>query len=821
MDINLAIRHLLNGECVLFLGSGFSVGATNANKQAFSTATPLAHKLLIEAGYANEDLIDDLGSASEIYQDVMGEHKLVEFLRNEYTAIEITKSQEFIGSLRFLRIYTTNYDNVIDLAYQKNRKALKQAVLSNRLNDFRDKNNLCVYLNGRIQNLTIESLNNTFKLTNVSYLTDDITNSPWITLFRTDLKAAKAIFFIGYSMQYDLDLQRIVYEDSQLKEKCFFILRDNEPKATISLIKKFGTPCPISLDGFIEKVQQLAADNAPTAIKLPPPQICFTKIKLPNAPSPILDGDVFSLLTKGEYIFDNIYHSILSPNDYKYCIYRTRVNEIYDAIINNGKKNILIHSDLGNGKTILIQELEAKLAYNGYNIYHFNKFWATLNDEIETICQQHDKTVFVFEDYSDKIKYLEALNCHRTDQILIVSERSSMNDLYYEKLLNIFTDFEHYDINKLNDEEVSKISDILTTYGLWAELSSKRDDLKGRFVIEDCNRHISSLILKLLHSPNILNRFQKLITSLKKEEGYYDAIIIILIAKVSRIEIDLDDLSYAIGAQHLNTPKFKKSPQICEFVNFDNNTIKPKSAIVAMELLQRIVDSRIIVSVLINTFKRLAPHYHSNLNIKNMLQKIMTYTNLQHVLNKEDQNYKYNLLSFYESIKVLHFCEKNPHFWLQYAIVMLSQHEYEKAKAYFDASYSYAKKIENFDTFQIDNHYARFLLENEIEAGTKSTCIDAFTRAHNILMDPKHKKEVRHYPYRVAQNYYPFYERFYKSMSIKEQQIFIKACVEMLERIQWYEKTCQTQDNKIDVQKAKQKLTVIVAENMARYDSKV
>ena len=34
--------------------------------------------------------------------------------------------------------------------------------------------------------------------------------------------------------------------------------------------------------------------------------------------------------------------------------------------------------------------------------------------------------------------------------------------------------------------------------------------------------------------------------------------------------------------------------------------------------------------------------------------------------------------------------------------------------------------------------------------------MEAFLHAHSILMDPKHKIEVRYYPYRVAQNYYPF-----------------------------------------------------------------
>src|SRR5699024_10303378 len=101
------------------------------------------------------------------------------------------------------------------------------------------------------------------------------------------------------------------------------------------------------------------------------------------------------------------------------------------------------------------------------------------------------------------------------------------------------------------------------------------------------------------------------------------------------------------------------------------------------------------------------------------------------------------ILRYYENIKSLPSCDKNPHFWLQYAIVKLSEHDYEQAQIYFNVAYSFAKRIDNFDTYQIDNHYARFILENEIKLGTKETCMEAFLHSHSILMDPKHKIEVR------------------------------------------------------------------------------
>lgn len=53
---------------------------------------------------------------------------------------------------------------------------------------------LCVHLNGKVDKLTIDKLNGEFKLTNRSYLTTEFLNSDWLSIFKTDLMAAKAIF---------------------------------------------------------------------------------------------------------------------------------------------------------------------------------------------------------------------------------------------------------------------------------------------------------------------------------------------------------------------------------------------------------------------------------------------------------------------------------------------------------------------------------------------------------------------------------------------------------------------------------------------------
>lgn len=72
------------------------------------------------------------------------------------------------------------------------------------------KNKLCIHLNGYIGDLNEGALDKEFKLTDQSYTAEDFVDSDWITLFDSDLKTSDAIFFIGFSMNSDLDIKRVI-----------------------------------------------------------------------------------------------------------------------------------------------------------------------------------------------------------------------------------------------------------------------------------------------------------------------------------------------------------------------------------------------------------------------------------------------------------------------------------------------------------------------------------------------------------------------------------------------------------------------------------
>lgn len=67
---------------------------------------------------------------SELYIDKFGPSKIIEKLKNEYTISEIAEHHKKICSLPWKRIYTTNYDNIIEQSCVANGVVIDSASIS-------------------------------------------------------------------------------------------------------------------------------------------------------------------------------------------------------------------------------------------------------------------------------------------------------------------------------------------------------------------------------------------------------------------------------------------------------------------------------------------------------------------------------------------------------------------------------------------------------------------------------------------------------------------------------------------------------------------
>lgn len=808
MEFENALSYINLGNCVLFVGSGFSIGAKNISGTCMATGLELAKILYNECGESSDG--GDLQDASNIYIQKFGTYALVHYLKELFTIqkpTDITYDQKFITSLPWKRVYTTNYDNIIELGYNSSGRKIYPKVLSDSINGISDKTKVCVHLNGYIGNLNEVSLDKEFKLTDQSYTSEDFVESDWIALFDSDLKTADAIFFIGFSMNSDLDIKRIINRDPETYQKCYFIVWDQERAPVIRTLNNYGQTLPINVDGFVKAYKKIT----PKSIRIEDKYRCFDVIKnSPINPVDILDKDIHNLLTLGTVDINKISASLSFP-DKGYYINRTIVSEIVNQI-ENGSKRLLVHSDIANGKTMVLLGTALLLSRKKYNVYFYNGNTYNIDNEIENICKDNaTKIVLIIDNYSSNKKVLESIRLFGSNSIVLLSERSVLNEVATEWLFPKLGEFDEFDVNILSREDRVSLIHLLDDFGFWSERASYDFYRKDDYIASKCNGNLRNILLDLLKSKTVFDRFQSIINDIQDKQGYYEALLLMLLGKVFNIEFELEKVSIILGRNKINSSSFRRNATIAEFVNFDQGKIIVRSSLLAELILSRLSSTKTIVDLLITVFREL-DRFRSFDSYHQILVTFLSYANLQRVLNKKDPEYNSNIYRFFESVKTLNFCKENPHFWLQYAILVLASRDYPRADKYFETSYSYARKKNEFETFAIDNHYARYILENELESGTSETCMDAFHKAHAILMDPVHKTKVRFYPYRVAQNYYPFYEKFYPTMTVAEKKKFVKCCEEINCRAKEYAANAESPRSKSDVKKAIKLLDQIISE---------
>lgn len=222
MNLDQALEYVLKGEALLFLGAGFSKGAINSNHEQVKDAKELSQKLFAEMGMLY-DPEKSLNVISEYFQKKEGRARLLELLRDEYSIKEVTGTHKTIMKYNWKRIYTTNYDDAAEQASIENGIYRIPVTLSNKLDQTRDRREIVIHLNGFIEDMVEDTLNKEVKLTKVSYALESLEENQWAMVLKKDIEEAEVIIFIGYSLTYDIDLQRIIIKNSDNRDKIYFI----------------------------------------------------------------------------------------------------------------------------------------------------------------------------------------------------------------------------------------------------------------------------------------------------------------------------------------------------------------------------------------------------------------------------------------------------------------------------------------------------------------------------------------------------------------------------------------------------------------------
>lgn len=779
IDCDILIDKIKMGKSILFTGAGFSFGAQNTLGKEPLGAKKLSQTLSEIAGIPTND---DLMFTSDYFLSKHSSVELIKILKDNYTLTSTSLTQNEICSLPWLRVYTTNYDLSVEMASNHSGRRVETIdILHSYGEASQQKSPLCVHLNGSINSLDSESLNQSFKLSASSYVSpNSFINSEWNYGFKKDLERANAIIFIGYSL-YDIDIQRILYEDESLKDKTYFITIETPDIQTEFTLSKFGHVIPIGTDNFAKVISQnqTVSTNGPDYLLQ-----AMSVYEISSHKADIRDSDVESLLMYGDLSMESIESYILGEIKVPYLINRTYVEETLKSIRN--EKNIIFYSALGNGKTLLINELKIEMARRDFNVFSVDDIDADYIGDIEYLASLPSQSLLFLDDYEQYMVIIEHISRSKIGNIIIIaSARLADHEYLREKLLGFNFIFDEFNIDTLDDNETHELIAIFENLGYWAEKATTPAE-KVKYIQKNNESQISLSLIDFLDSPVIKSKIKYIFSKLESNKDVKATILAICLCKVIGVPASKSLISEIAGNDSIYSPTLTALPEFKQLFRISNGVVQNSSSIFCICLMNEHYTASLVTQHLIRIatkFNDITPKDHIQ---DRVFKSMLKFSFIEKILPPTTK--VGNLQRYYEDLKVnIPWLRTNPHFWLQYAMTFIAFKNYDKAQNYLNQAYDLAGKKKDYHTDNIDTQQARLWLTVCSTIADGNIVYSKFEQAHNLLR----QRSDDIYKYRQVSRYAEFYNENYTKLSKPNKKKFIDACNFMIKHIS----KIQSEDN--------------------------
>lgn len=724
--LNKALELAKEGKALLFIGSGYSREAKNIKGNNLCSSTELSNKIARLMGLDNDNQMGLSRTATLYLEGYKGNYKtkaqtLVKLIQDNFLCSSVTDNQLQIMKFPWMRIYTTNYDNVAELASEQ-VGFVRQTVLPNdSITDVYKSKSSIIHTNGYVRCITADSFRDVFKLTSVSYESDSFSKSEIKQAMHHDLLEARAIILIGLSLEYDLDISRLLIE-TDTKEKTHFIFEHKDDlsqleQMQVKSFKNKGTVHYIGIDGLCDFMSTL--EN----IDIKDDLVYRSFIPRYNLPLPYVKEDVsaiWSVIYGGE-----INEALLSSHldDNKYLFSRSVLYEMEKAILNNDGFIYILTGRLGNGKSVLIEQLSCKLSNIG-QIYTLDSVYDDVREELVQLLMKNEKVFLFIDDYTQHLEILkqiaEIIEDDKENLKIILTSRTGNNLVSQYEILDYFhikiNDISWHSLDQIDNKEFLEIKKYYSRIGLTNKklnyIFTKNAKKQGDF---------SKVIIPLFDkNSKIGNKSLDEIKEVFNTNKYRELLLVVIINNLIQLKLDIDRILIILNQtdmKHILNHDYKMKE-----ILFNNNGYKLFNSAPYSKFIQKNLFSK---KEVINVLQKLFDNYHRLgivptgnkwSNEKDYRKHLLSLSNLRVLLSEmaADVNIKETIIGYFENLIDNEYCKDNIFYWLQYAMASMDNNDYDKAEMHLEKSYEIASERSGFNTYQLDTQYARFLLEKNM-----------------------------------------------------------------------------------------------------------
>lgn len=778
---NRALAAALQGTAVLFLGAGISYLCRNQANKPLPNGAALKHEFERECGLGRTAY--PLDRIAGHFARQKGNEALFTFLNSALRVEQLDDSLREFLSLPWVRIYTTNYDNAVRVA-KKNSRNPAPLTLSDPPNQVPQGST--IHLNGSIERVAPHDISEELTLTDSSYAADKLSNSAWSQFFRSDLRSAKSVIFLGYSLA-DIDISRLLLEDKSLIAKTVFVISPSADEIETSALGEFGAVFPI---GFDELWTHL--DRAQRAYTPPKFIQTFSALKelSPRLPVECSNSAVLlhQQLVYGEPPLGHIFNDLAVFDTNKFLVERTEISKAVKLMMEGRWRDIVITGELASGKTYSAIQL-GKILHDkyGYRVFIAGDV-RDLATDLRNVCQITDRVCIIFDQYRSYLDEISTYAAQRPDtHRLILTERLTTNDIFFEVLeprlgngnTHVVT------LEKLDEVEAETFDALINYAGLWGELAGFPAQQRTRRILNDFAGSLYRVLLEIIQSKKVQSEIDEILGPLRHDEQAARFFISVFITNVIGIDFWINDWQsfYKIDDIRRITRQYRE--HINHFVSTDASLVRVRSGVLSAFLLHSFGNTW-IRDCLVDMYGHAADESGTDPDFRRLEIELMKYSTLEPLFAGRDQQKLADLVNYYEEIRAFGSARNRSDYWLQFGIASTIYGDLQRAEIAFKNAYARERAQSRPNMTRIDNYFSRFEMKKAQETTDSSEAFSLFISGSarlgkQILLDNN-----RHYPFKTGRAFADIAARHYPNWSPRERKEFARITRNVRDKaIEW------------------------------------
>lgn len=705
---------------ILFLGSGFSLGAKNIAGENPPNGRGLRRHFITQLGLP-EATDYDLQVLTEEFAENDAE-KLRGELYRIFRLASLDDSQKAILSRNWRRIYSTNYDDAVEL-YRLESKVRPNAYDVSEPVPNKLPHGAVIHLHGSIRLITPDNVRNSLVLGEASYVNQYVIRSPWYDQFQRDLAFASALYIVGYNLG-DYHIAGLLMANPALAARTVFIQGPTPDDIFLRRTAQYGRTMFIGTVGFAEDLARAPRPTAPTPDNLRSfRSLAPTRDKKASARPTA--AEVYDLLVYGDFDAGRLARS--QPRE-DYAITRSDIVRAAADMIER-KAALVVDGRLGNGKTVFLHLLAFELSARGWTCLLFRPGHPDMARDVAALAEV-DRVILFIEQYSAAQDALNGLREALPNAKLVVEVRTGTFEVRFHELSQLLPKpFDRVSLNTLSRSEVRAFRGLCESAGLRTPADDRPGDLRD-------------MLLDLFENQAIRDRVRVALAPLFEKRATRCILTMTMLIATHQVAIGAGFVRSVIGEDPFTA--FKPLEDIShEIFETSADSFRARSAVFSAFVISAFIEPDEIADAVVEVTLAAAKR-RTERPYRILMSHMMAYGSLRRTLRGKG-DLDTIIIGIYERLRYDERVNGEPLFWLQYAIAMAELPKLDTADEYIGTAYHKAESLPGFQTYQIDTQAFRIALLRAVEekAGRQifniERILSGIERVDAMLADDSHR----------------------------------------------------------------------------------